>query len=569
MSRAASFSRTSLALLGVALFAPAALASVTVDIEQDGFGSGRIEVTSKDGKSWTDISPGTFGMGVKVGMGISNGKLVSYKIKQPAAEIYYSGEYIKPPDFVQETRSLTGSTQNLILERMQILNACNSAGTPSKKQEFWHFVNLTLEAQFAHKNGTNYPAYEGYGSVPVKVVCKASLIDPDAGLAADLGNFKVELVKMFLTTYSFNELPGANPGTVCPALKVTSRAETSKAGPVKMRIWRQKNGGAITSVLKNADAKYDAAKNGYFANVESIENAGVTSTFNFMTEIEGNGAFSPSTPWKDITVHCTGAGGGGLASEPQANPDLPKPQALWQGEATVADSAGAKKFCPRKGQVFFSVLRGGPGDFKYRIQCSNGAFFSSTATGFNQGGPNYEAYGAHDLSINRTRKISCTIQEILDNGTPVTVATAAKDFTCSNPAVEPGADDLASDPPAVPNSQGSSSAGKIKVLDPICTRGEKLQNGACVKKPDVSILCKPGFVLKGKACIRKLPLVIACRADQMRLNGKCVKKPVISIFCKPGFTLKGKKCVRVPVARVVCARGEKPAGGRCVKIKRL
>ena len=204
-------------------------------------------------------------------------------------------------------------------------------------------------------------------------------------------------------------------------------------------------------------------------------------------------------------MHCTGAGGGGLASEPQANPDLPKPQALWQGEATVADSAGAKKFCPRKGQVFFSVLRGGPGDFKYRIQCSNGAFFSSTATGFNQGGPNYEAYGAHDLSINRTRKISCTIQEILDNGTPVTVATAAKDFTCSNPAVEPGADDLASDPPAVPNSQGSNSAGKIKVLDPICTRGEKLQNGACVKKPDVSILCKPGFVLKGKACIRKLP----------------------------------------------------------------
>ena len=569
MSRAALFSRTSLALLGLTLFASSALSSVTVSIEQDGFGTGQIEVTSKDGKSWTDITPGTFGMGVQVGMGISNGELVSYRILQPATEIYYSAEYLKPPDFVQETKSLTGSTQNFILERMEILNACNSSGAPSKKHEFWHMVNLTLAAQFEHKNGTNYPVYEGYGTVPVKVVCKPAMINPDAGLAADLGTFKVESVKMFLTTYSFNKLPGANPGTVCPALKVTSRAETSKAGPVKMRIWRQKNGGAITSVLKNADAKYDAAKNGYFANVESVENAGVTSTFNFMTEIEGNGAFSPSSPWKDITVHCTGAGGGGLASEPQSNPDMPKPQALWQGEATVADSAGAKKSCPRKGQVFFSVLRGGPGDFMYRIQCSNGAFFSGTATGFNQGGPNYEAYGAHDLSVNRTRKISCTIQEIQDNGQPVTVATAAKDFTCNNPAVEPDADELVSDPPAAPNTQGSNSAGKIKVPDQVCARGEKLLHGECVKKPEVSIFCKPGFILKGKACIRKLPLVIACRADQTRVNGKCVKKPVISILCKPGFILKGKACVRVPVARALCARGERPAGGKCVKIKRL
>jgi hypothetical protein len=548
MSRAASLFRTSLALLGMTLFAPSALSSVTVSIEQDGFGSGRIEVTSKDGKSWTDITPGTFGMGVKVGMGISNGELVSYKIKQPATEIYYSGEFIKPPDFVQKTVSLTGSTQNFILESMQILNVCNNSGAPSKKHEFWHFVNLTLEAHFTHKNGTNYPPHEGYGTVPVKVVCKAALIDPDADLAVDLGNFKVETVQQFLSTYSGNKLPGDNPGTVCPALKVTSRAETSKAGPVKMRIWRQKNGGAITSVLKNAAAKYDAVKNGYFATVESVENAGVTSNFKFMTEIEGNGPFSPSTQWKDITVHCAGAGGGGLASEPQDNPDVAKPQANWQGEATVADSAAAKKSCPRKGQVSFSVMRGGPGDFKYRVGCSNGAFFSGTATGLSQGGPNHEAYGAHDLSINRTRTISCTVQEILANGKPVTVATAKKDFTCNNPAVDPDADELVSDPPAAPSAADTASPGKVIVLNPVCPRGEKLLNGACVKKPQVSIFCKPGFVLKGKACIRKLPIVIVC---------------------KSGFTLKGKKCVRAPVIKAVCIKSEKLVRGSCVKMRRL
>ncbi len=550
MSRAASIFRTSLALLGMILFAPSALSSVTVSIEQDGFGSGKIEVTSKDGKSWTDITPGTFGMSVNVGMGISNGELVSYRIKQPETIIYGddAGEYVDPPEFVQETVNLIGSTQNFILERKQILDTCNGNGTPAKKYEFWHQVNLTLVAYFNSKNGNPYPSYEGFGTVPVKVVCKAALVDPDAELTVDLGNFKVETVQQFLTTYSGNKLPGDNPGTVCPALKVTSRAETSKAGLVKMRIWRQKNGGAITSVLKNAAAKYDAVKNGYFATVESVENAGVTSNFKFMTEIEGNGPFSPSTQWKDITVHCTGAGGGGLASEPQDNPDAIKPQANWQGEATVADSAAAKKSCPRKGQVFFSVMRGGPGDFKYRVGCSNGAFFSGTATGFNQGGPNYEAYGAHDLSVNRTRTISCTVQEILANGKPVTVATAKKDFTCNNPAVEPDADELVSDPPAAPDAADTASHGKAIVLDPVCPRGKKLVDGACVKKPQVSVFCKPGFILKGKACVRKLPIIIVC---------------------KSGFTLRGKKCVRVPVVRAVCVKGEKLVRGNCVKIRRL
>ena len=71
-------------------------------------------------------------------------------------------------------------------------------------------------------------------------------------------------VKLFLTTYQ-NQQPGSNPGTVCPALKVTSRAQANQAGPVTMRIWRQKDGGPITSEVQQAWASYDAAKNGYFA----------------------------------------------------------------------------------------------------------------------------------------------------------------------------------------------------------------------------------------------------------------------------------------------------------------
>ena len=158
--------------------------------------------------------------------------------------------------------------------------------------------------------------------------------------------------------------------------------------------------------------------------------------YQFRTEIVDNSVFPPFDGWKDITVHCTGPGGGGLAPLPQDNPDLPQPQAAWQGEALVSDSAGSgKKACPRKGQVSFAVSRQAPGDFDYRISCSNGAFFDGTATGFDQGNGMFEAHGAHDLSVNRTRSISCTLQELTP--APVTVDTDKEDFTCAKPELRP------------------------------------------------------------------------------------------------------------------------------------
>ena len=183
-------------------------------------------------------------------------------------------------------------------------------------------------------------------------------------------------------------------------------------------------------------ASYNAAKNGYFATYEKWEDVGTTSHFQFMTEIVENSPFAPSDGWKDITVHCTSPGGGGFADSQDDPHDLPQPHAEWQGELTIADSAAADKSCPREGQVFFAVTRPEPGDFTYRIQCSNGAFFTGTATGYDQGSGIFEAYGAHNISINRTRSISCTLQELTP--APVTVATDKEDFTCDNPAIDPG-----------------------------------------------------------------------------------------------------------------------------------
>ena len=210
--------------------------------------------------------------------------------------------------------------------------------------------------------------------------------------------------------------------------------------------------------------------------------------------------FPPFDGWKDITVHCTNPGGGGLAPQPQGDPDLPRPHAEWQGELTIADSAGADKSCPRKGQVFFAATRAEPGDFNYRISCSNGAFFTGTATAYDQGSGIFEAYGAHDISVSRTRSIQCTLQEL--QPAPVTVATDREDFTCNNPAIDPDADDLTADPR--PNPVKPSRP--LVVIDPApkCGPNQKLVRGHCVRNPVI---------------------VAACGKNEQRANGKCVKRP--------------------------------------------
>ena len=483
-----------------------------------------------------------------------------------------------------------------------ILSKCNqhlAADGPTKSHSFTQQFDATLiadtgkavlDSNILVEANADWPAFPAdfdhmrSDTFEVQVVCDPVIKPATDDLAFDHGAFDVNDVKLFLTTYVSTQ-PGSNPATVCPKLKVTSRAQANQAGPVSMRIWRQKNGGPITSDFQQVWASYNPAKNGYFATYETWEDVGTTSHFQFKTEIVDNASpFAPFDGWKDIMVHCTSPGGGGLAPNPTNNPDKPKPQAKWQGEVIVADSAGGDKSCPRKGQVFFEVTRDAPGDFDYRISCSNGAFFTGTATGYNQGSGVFEAYGAHDLSINKTRSIQCTLQEL--QPAPVTVAVDEQDFTCNNPAVVPGADDLVShprpstakpprptvmvDPAPLCGRNETLVHGKCvdkPVIVVACKKDERRIHGKCVKKPDISILCKPGYKLVGKKCVRKPVIVAECKRNEIRVDGKCIKKPVVSILCKPGYKLVGKKCVRGPVVTTACPRGEKLVRGTCVPHK--
>lgn len=487
-------------------------------------------------------------------------------------------DYNKSHNFVFPTSKIPLSTETgiaVVPYGDSMISRCNQhlqADGPTKSYSFTQEFHATLVADTAKavldgnmlvEANEYWPAFPDEidhtrtGTFNVQVVCDPVIKSPVNDVAYDHGAFDIKNVKLFLTTH-LNQQPGSNPGTVCPSLKVTSRAQANQAGPVSMRIWRQKNGGAITSEFVQAWASFNATKNGYFATYETWENVGATSHFQFKTEIVENGSpFAPYDGWKDITVHCTGAGGGGLTTAPRDNPDLPKPQAKWQGEITVADSAGRDKSCPRKGQVFFAVKRAAPGDFNYRVSCSNGASFSGKATGYDQGSGVFEAYGAHDISVNRTRSIQCTLQEL--QPAPVTVAVDKTDFTCANPAIDPAADDL-----AIPQKPSLDKPRPQVKADPVCAADEILSRGKCIDKPDVSILCKKGFELVGNTCVRKPTIVVKCKAAQKLVEGRCVDKPTVSILCKKGYELRGTACVKLPTLTTTCRLGQKLMRGNCV-----
>ena len=507
---AAIFALGAITLTTTPVFAEkAGLNSMSFDAKD---ASGVIHVISTDKAKWNQIKPGAIQFNARMKI---NTKYPGYVddvavLLGECAGGFCAGvlpvlwsDSIVERDY-DRTEGVSLSTLNIgvsgtgITLGDQIIARCNAKlqpDGPTKSHGFTHELPLAFIADTGETWGDidNQPDEAQLGSWPhrpnetdhvrtdtlsVQVICDPVVKSPTNDLKHDFGDFDVESVKLFLTTYQ-NTQPGSNPGTVCPALKVTSRAKANQAGPVTMRIWRQKDNGPITSEVKQAWASFDAAKNGYFATYAKWEDVGTTSYFQYRTEIVEDSVFPPFDGWKDITVHCTNPGGGGLAPLPQDDPDLPQPHAEWQGELTIADSAGADKSCPRKGQVFFAATRAEPGDFDYRISCSNGAFFTGTATAYDQGSGIFEAYGAHDISVSRTRSIQCTLQEL--QPAPVTVATDRQDFTCNNPAIDPVADDLTAEPRPNP----VKPTRPLVVVDPApkCGPNQKLVRGHCVSKP--------------------------------------------------------------------------------------
>jgi hypothetical protein len=125
-------------------------------------------------------------------------------------------------------------------------------------------------------------------------------------------------IDLFLSSY---QVPQSGPrGTTCAPLKVTTRIGTGKAGAVNVKLWRQVNGGPITSETKQMHAAA-LGGNKFGDNWSKFEQFSKTTTVQYKAEMLDD-TFAPSTPWKSITIHCNGD-----YAPPQsnANPDTSVP----------------------------------------------------------------------------------------------------------------------------------------------------------------------------------------------------------------------------------------------------
>lgn len=387
----------------------------------------------------------------------------------------------------------------VITEGDSVLSRCNQHLQPDGPTKSYSFTaefratmivdteKATLDSSvIGEVPGGAWPTFDGdvdhtkSDSFSVQVICDPVRKKPVADdLASDQGDFGVEAVRLFLTTYQ-NKQPGSNPGTVCPALKVTSRAETSKAGPVSMRIWRQKNGGAITSSFQQAWASYDAAKNGYFATYETVEAVGTTSHFQFKTEIEDGTPFAPFDGWKDITVHCTGAGGGGLTTEdrPSQSAPLPVPVRIIDRQPQCGpDQMVVKNRCVDRPPV--------------SIFCQKG----------------FVLVGKQCVK-KPVIAVACRKDEIRVDGR--CIRKPGVSIHCLPGYVQKGL-----------------KCVKKPVIVQACKRNEVRVDGRCVKKPEVSILCKKGYRLVGKTCVRIPAIAQGCKRGERLVGGRCVAKPAV------------------------------------------
>lgn len=559
-------------------------------------GVATIRVISTDGRTWNRVRssrvwlksrmrvdtkwPG-YVVGVTVRLGSCHGENCedeSILWQKTVVERDYSGSADMSFDTSRLPASASASNSTAA-----ILRRCNDKlqpDGPTKSYRFKHSLYATFTADTAETLNLRFiKSQPGAGGgwwtkldhtktdpITVNVICEPMINAPVGDLQHDFGPFRVQSVKLFLTTYQSNQ-QGANPGTTCPALKVTSRAKANQAGQVTMRIWRQKGNGPITSSVRQATATFDAGQNGYFATVEEFENVGTTSYYQFKTEIVSDDTFNPSDGWKDITVHCSSPGGGGLTDVPQDNPGLPEPQARWQGEVAVADSAGRDKRCPRKGEVSFVATRAVPGKLNYRIQCSNGAFFSGTATGYDKGGGVFEVTGAHDLSVNRTRSISCTLQEL--QPAPVTLGTGKKDFICKNRNVDPGGDDrLVDTTPDIEDPRPTDCRTKGKRAGRTC--GPVSDNGP--SDPPRVIVDPPRLACAGGKVVMtaRKPVRYECRCPSGRdlknagpNRFRCETGATAALTCLNGSVRAGR-CVCSPSAKKVQIG---PSAWRCQRPK--
>jgi hypothetical protein len=246
----------------------------------------------------------------------------------------------------------------------------NNHGKPNKNHVLTHYIQGSgyLDVSTVAIAGYNVIEKDFPVWVTYDVVCMANpkwhepFTPAENNFTADKGDFKVQSIDVFLTTFQGQETD-PTPGTSCKKLKVTVRIETNKAGIVAYKLWRQP--GEAVEKSHMASMKKDGQFKGRFIVEDTfVDTFDKTTYIQYMAEVT-NRTFGPSTQWKPITIQCNG---GFTTGQPQGAGDLIPSFKVTSTDLKIISLQS--KGCPTKAFVTATFIANKPGTFKYFIGTS-------------------------------------------------------------------------------------------------------------------------------------------------------------------------------------------------------
>lgn len=353
-----------------------------------------------------------------------------------------------------------------------------------------------------------------HASFDLKVLCQpvshsVSNTDPEqpsrpktpktTKLGFDQGPMKVNDIKMSLTTYS-NAYSEPNHGTRCKRAKLRVTLDTNQEGLISFKLWSQRGDGAIENEDVILGAHHD---DGLFKAVhERWIDVDETTFVQFKARDLVNETFYNETGWESITLHCTGAGGGGLASPTVDRDDEQPVISSFAGNFHVIDKVAARGrySCPRaaKALVWFDAPKAD--SIHYSLDCGGLGNFSGVIQPEKIASSQYRAADLIDFELTETIDAGCTLRTV-SPGAPRDHVMREQKFICAATAGHGAGSGLADpsnpDRPGIPDPAGNPSGAvpipvappqaRVPVpVSPLVCKGGKVRYGACFCDDDTT-----------------------------------------------------------------------------------
>ena len=436
-----------------------------------------LHVVSSDGKTWNGFKPGNVGFNADIkvdtrwpgyveevavvlghcggsqcaGMPIVWGTLVGKRDFDRQVSLYFPSDRIP----------IGNGGIPVIPDGPQILGKCNqhlAADGPTKKHTFQHEMWTTVAVgtgKVALDKNMVVEATEGIpfptdvdqtrsDKITINVVCDPVIKSPTNDLAAAEPDFKVKDIKVRLMTMSIPQ-PTSNPGTKCQQTTARVRVATTKAGPVKFKLWT-KLGNETTSQFVEAWSSHQGP-----GKYEAVFDKKLTTTKTVPVQIMAEDMTNPigqSSGWKLGKLNCTGAGGGGLADASGSNSgdDPIIPSLAVTGNLSLGTKPGAGPTKPRHATVVMRLWSNKPGPTSYKLTCTGGHEWSGSVATNKVASGKYQGSLLKTVYIDKTTQLACAVRSTSMAGNPV-VALASKQYVVieRNPDVK-GPGDLTAPP---------------------------------------------------------------------------------------------------------------------------